>query len=106
MTVVFPGGPDLPSEEEGSEEAEAVVEIGDAGLLLVQLQVGRFEELLALDEGLLGVLGGLGEDDEVVGVADQFAAASSSRSKSSRKKLASRGEMGEPCGTPQRTGRT
>ena len=72
---VLPGDPDGVALEEGAEELEAVLEIGDAGFIEIESEVGGFEKLGALEEGLVGLVGGLGEDDEVVGIADQFAAA-------------------------------
>lgn len=69
-----PGNPDAFAEEESTEEAEAVIEIRDAGFAVVEFEVALREEGFGLQERLPGFFGGLGENDEIIGVADKFAA--------------------------------
>ncbi len=69
-----PGNPDAFAEKECAEEAEAVGEIDDLGFALVELEMALGEEGLGLEERLLRLFGGFGEDDEIVGVANEFTA--------------------------------
>jgi len=69
-----PGHPDAFAEEKSAEKTEAVGEIDDVGFAFVEFEVALGEQGFGLEERLLGFFGGLGEDDEIVGIADEFAA--------------------------------
>ena len=70
--VGFPGGPDVVAVEVGSEEMEAFLEAGDAGFFEGEGEVESGEDFAGAEECGFGLGAGFGEDDEVVGVADEF----------------------------------
>ena len=72
--MVTPRDPYAFAEKERAQEAEAVGEIDDLGFALVELKVALGEQGFGLEEGLLGLFGGFGEDHEIVGITDKFAA--------------------------------
>ncbi len=73
FAVGFPGRPDFVFMEESSEEVKALFEADDLGLFEGEGKVEPFEDLSSAVEGVLGLGFGLREDDEIIGIADEFA---------------------------------
>ncbi len=70
--VMPPRNPDVAAEKECAEEMEAVVEAGDRRLCVFELKVELAQVLARDGQTAGGVVAVAGEDEEVVGVADQL----------------------------------
>ena len=106
VALAAPRNPNAFAEEESAEKAEAVAEIGNAGFALVEFEMALSEQGFGLQERLLGFFGGLGEDDEIVGIADEFAARFFEFAvEIFEEEIGEDRGDGEPCGMPARSGR-
>jgi len=72
--VFFPGFPDFFFLEVNAEEAEAFVEVGEPAFFGMEFEAKSGKDLSREGEELLGLFGGFGEDDEVIGITDEAAA--------------------------------
>ena len=92
----------VPAEE--VETRATTREMDDPGLVRVQLQPERGQDLGHQRPGLLGAVTGGAQDDGIVGVADQhpqtMATPRHSWSRTLSAILAINGEIGDPCGVP------
>jgi hypothetical protein len=71
IVAELPGNENLAASETNTQEAEALFEVGDAGLLLVQFKASLVKYLGYVQPGLLRRFLGLAQQKEIVGIADE-----------------------------------